>query len=580
MFCPECGVMITDASARFCPECGTQIADIAGGELESSGSSAAKADDEGIRGLILTNITLLASKLRMEKKAVDALLQEFVEKKRKFGIDYRIVDAGCYTYHKKPSLWSSRTVSLDAGSEVWDYMSILMDAYTKEKWGEDNAMHYLFILGGDDIIPMPCIRHYIAGDKNDDTIDTDILYAYPYGSEMLPLLENREIFKYEPVFIVGRLPFATDAVASDLISYLNRDLENSAGISMLGAYGQCDPNWKNVSVRVAAELVNGGYLRNFDGRLSPAYYYHRLILSPEVNVSNVDQVFHTEASLYYYNLHGSDALEARGYFGVPVGKSGAVGVLAPEHLASCRKPNIVMCEACYGGRFIGYDKAHSMLLSAFAAQTMLFVGSSRVAWGAVDAQGATPSSATVCHADVMAIAFMNGMLGGYLAGDAFWAACRTVLNSGSSDDLFAALTAVEFNLYGDPTLYMQVQNGKKQAVSAAKQVPFMSGNVSLGCKAERMEIPDDSGTASLLQRVRSAVDLNIKKIHENLGSYLYANYGMSPRPADSVFRLTYADGRKEMKFDYDYAQVNGQALLRMTVITDGEGDIKDVFASR
>lgn len=580
MFCPECGIKITDDSMRFCPECGTRIDDAFHGEFHGVTSPVEKEAEEIVGGLILTNLTLLASKFGVEKEMLDRLLLDFVEKKRRFGVDYRIVDAGCYTYHKKASLWRSRTVRLDSDSEVWDYMDILMDAYTYETRGDGNALHYLFILGGDDIIPMPCIRHYIAGDKNDDTIDTDILYAYPYGSEALTLLENRELFKYEPLFFVGRLPFATDAVTADLVSYLTRDLENSAGISMHGAYGQCDPHWKNVSTRVAADLVNGGYLRDFDGRLSPAYYYHRLILSPEVNVSNVDQVFYKDASLYYYNLHGSDALEARGYFGVPMGKSGAVGVLAPEHMASCQAPNIVMCEACYGGRFIGHDKAHSMLLSALSAQTLLFVGSSRVAWGAVDTQNATPSSVSVCYADVMAIAFMNGMLDGYSAGDAFSAACRAVLDSSPSDNLFAALTVVEFNLYGDPSLYLHAREGKRPAASTAKLVPLLSADAVLDCKTERMDIGDDDSSPSLLRRVRSAVDTNIGKIHTALGEYLYATYGMEPRPADSVFRFTYADGRKEMKFDYDYASSGGQALQRMTVVTDQEGKIKQVLASR
>jgi len=581
MFCPGCGIKIDDVSARFCPECGTRLDDASCEDAQGKASfDAGTAKREPVQGLILTNLSLLALKFGMEKKILEDLLRDFVEKKRRCGVDYRVVDAGCYTYHKKALLWRGRTVRLDAGSEVWDYMDILMDAYTYGSRDGDGPLRYLFILGGDDIIPMPCIRHYIAGDKNDDTVDTDMLYAYPYGSDMLALLENRELFKYEPLFIVGRLPFSTDAVADDLVSYLDRDLRNSVGIPMCGAYGQCDPHWKNVSTRVAADLVNGGYLRNFDGRLSPSYYYHRLILSPEVNVSNVDQIFHTEASLYYYNLHGSDALEARGYFGVPEGESGAVSVLAPEHMASCHAPNIIVSEACYGGRFIGLDKSHSMLLSALSAQTLLFVGSSRVAWGGVDTQNSTPSTTGICHADVMAVAFINGMMEGYLAGDAFFAACHAVLESASSDNLYAALTVVEFNLYGDPTLGLQLREGNKSTASSSKLAPLVSRDATLGCKIECVETGDQGRTQPLLQRVRGEVDANLRKIREALGDYLYAHYGLKPRSADGVFAITYADGRKEMKFDYDYAPDDGQALMRMTAVTDGEGKIKYVLASR
>ena len=129
-------------------------------------------------------------------------------------------------------------------------MDILMDVHNGEQAGGDEISQYLFIIGSNDIIPMPCIRHYISDDANDDSIDTDILYAYPYGKEMLALLENQEAFTYDQLFFVGRLPLGEDASFEDLRDYLERDVNYSLGFPMNEAYGQCDPTGKKVSSRV------------------------------------------------------------------------------------------------------------------------------------------------------------------------------------------------------------------------------------------------------------------------------------------------------------------------------------------
>ena len=55
---------------------------------------------------------------------------------------------------------------------------------------------------------------------------------------------------------------------------------------------------------------------------------------------------------------------------------GALPAIEPEHMMTCEEPNIVISEACYGGRFIGLDKRHSMMLASLFTNTLAFVGSS------------------------------------------------------------------------------------------------------------------------------------------------------------------------------------------------------------
>ena len=460
MFCPECGNHIEDQNIHFCPECGAKIKQDSHVEKNTPDS---QSQGTGIHGLIFTNVGLLAEKMEIDEQDLLSILDEFIRQKREYGISYKLVDAGNYSYQKSGFWGNNRTVCLTLNSPLWDYMDILMDVHNGEKKTGSEMSQYLFIIGGNDIIPMPCIHHYIPDDSNDDSIDTDMLYAYPYGKEMLALLESQEAFKYDQLFFVGRLPFGNDASLEDLCGYLERDINYSNGIPMNEAYGQCDPHWKKVSSRVANDLLQGNYLRNLDHYLSADHYYNRLILSPMVVEENVSQVFHTNASLYYFNLHGGEGREARGYFGVMLHqeKDGCWPVIEPEHMMTCEAPNIIISEACYGGRFIGLDKHHSMMLASLFTNTLTFVGSSRVAWGAVDSSSSSASDIPVSYADIVANNFIDAILKGYSAAEALFIARSVLLRSTIPGDPHAALTVVEFNLFGDPTTTMDSRSGLK-----------------------------------------------------------------------------------------------------------------------
>lgn len=579
MYCPECGYKIEEDGALFCSECGERI-----GEQESSQTSpmadVSSKDESFVCGIILTNIQLLAAKLGVGEKDVKRLMEDFIEAKRSFGVSYQLVDAGNYTYRKKNFLGMSKTVHLGDRSEVWDYMDILMDIHNHEIDKALPESQYLFIIGGDDIIPMPCVRHYVA-EAHDKTIDTDILYAYPYGSDMLTLLEKQQIFRYDQLFFVGRLPVSDDISIEEFCGHLQRNIDYSDGIPVTQAYGQCDPNWKNVSATVADGLVQRNLFRNFDGRLPGEFYFRRLILSPMVTINDVHQVFHKDASLYYFNLHGGDAMESRGYFGAPLRQKSTYPVLLPEHLATCQAPNVIACEACYGARFIDMDKHHSMLLTSLYTASLLFVGSSRVAWGNVDPSSATMGFTPVqpLLADVIAMGFMEAILEGYSAGQAMFLARSMVLQQDPNGSPHTAATIIEFNLYGDPTLGMAVASEVKSVRKPIDKDACKVKTADYGCVVEKVELPSDGHSGSILQQVRQAVDQNIAYIHDVVGRYLYAQYGIEPRPASDIYKMNYVNGGKELNFRYD---VSADASVPMSYIvrTTESGEIKSVITTR
>ena len=577
MFCPECGNRIEDQNIHFCPECGARIEQ----ESNTEKKTPVKPHPQGMsmHGLIFTNLDLLAEKTGTDEQSLMAIFNAFIRQKREYGISYKLVDAGNYTYRKSGFWGNSKKVHLKITSPLWDYMDILMDVHNGEQAAGDEISQYLFIIGGSDIIPTPCIHHYIPNDSNDDSIDTDMLYAYPYGKEMIALLENQEAFTYDQLFFVGRLPLGEDASLEDLCGYLERDIDYSNGFPMNEAYGQCDPHWKKVSSYVANDLLNGNYFRDLSRHLSPDHYYNRLLLSPMVVEGNLHQVFHTNASLYYFNLHGGEGLESRGYAGVMLNKEeyGALPAIEPEHMMTCEEPNIVISEACYGGRFIGLDQHHSMLLASLFTNTLAFVGSSRVAWGAVDDASSPQSGVSVSYADIIAGYFISAILQGYTVAEALFIARSAVLQGTVPGDPHAALTVVEFNLFGDPMTTMNVRTNLKSGNKITSKTTLVDPNTKIGCTIEK--IKTEKGNGSILEQVRGAVNANIQQIHATIGQHLYASYGIKPRPMEEVLKIKYSNGQEEMKFNYDLTSER-QIPTRFVVTTSSDGKIKSVYTTR
>lgn len=574
MYCPQCGTKIDD-EARFCPECGTGI------EVESKFVLSenikgffGSREKYAVNCIIFTNISLLSKELKTEPQAVKELLNSFIEIKKKAKILYTLIDVGDYTYHKSGLFSSAKKVSLNQKSTLWEYMEILMDVYKHH----ETRPEYLFIIGSNNVIPMPSVKHYVANDKNDDSIDTDILYSYPYGSNMLPLLENQEIFKQEQLFNVGRLPFGSDSDINDLYSYLQRDVDYTFGIPFTQAYGQCDPNWKNVSTKVASLILP--FMRNFDGRLADQYYYNRIILSPMIDEGNVEQIFDTDSSLYFYNLHGGKAIKVRGYAGAPRGERCTRMVLQPEHMRTAQQPNIVVCEACYGARFIALDKHHSMLLSSIHNNTMTFLGSSRVAWGCTDQENTTPQNARLSNADIMAFTFMWALTEGYSTGQAIFLARENVLKNSKPGNPISALTVVEFNLFGDPLIFIDLNKNKalQHEYKSISKSAFVDECVNTKCSVKYIKEGEEKG--SLLELVRSATDANIAHLRNTIEKELYNSFGLTPRPAESTFKISYSDGSEEYNFKYKSSEPESDIATYYLVTIDSDGNIKEINSSK
>jgi hypothetical protein len=343
---------------------------------------------------------------------------------------------------------------------------------------------------------------------------------------------------------------------------------------MSHTYGQTDPNWKNVSAKTITTLMPT--LPNLDGQVHPECYYQRLMLSPFVTSDNVEQVFNPKASLYFFNLHGSNALNTAGYVGVERNGKRACMAILPKQWTTCEMPNIVMTEACYGARFIGYDKAHSMLLSAIHAETLAFVGSSRVAWGAIDGNATSPQQVRLGNADVLTTGFVQVLHEGYNVGQALHIGRMMCLKASKVGNLHAALTVVEFNLYGDPTVRFKQTQGKTASVDVKA---FLDANEPCGCEVEEI-ITAKRTEQSILERVRSAVNANIEQMHNIVSQQLYEQYGIESRPIDSLLKVKYADGTEAYQWTYKTQTTEAELPVFTAVETTTEGKLTYVWESK
>lgn len=590
-FCPECGTKLEEVFA-FCPECGASLAGVfpVAEPSESQGTtierSAANSNDTvddtsappvQARGFILTNITALASRLRTNTTTIATLLTWYVENMRQMGVVYKVLDAGDYTYQKKPLFGNPKHVSLTPNDPWYAYADILKDQHDYEVKEHLPETDYLFIVGGDNVVPMPCMPNYIT--KFDKYFDTDLLYAYPYGADMERKLLSQEIFKYDALFYIGRLPIAEDGNLGDLQGYLERVIANGCAVEVKEAYAQCDPHWRNVTMMLTDELAQYDlFPRYVDEIPTDILYQGRLFTTPSVRVipqtrQQYPFAFNTKANYIFFNMHGGGEKTVAGFYGKGLNAQYAEEGFAPEVLALSKVPNIVFTQACYGGKFIGYTKRYSTLLTAMSSNTLAYVGSSRVAFGAEDKEAGIYLSSS----DILAKVFNYCMLQGCTAGSAlFHARVQTYKNSPGC--LYHALTIGEFNLYGDPLVHIR-SNGEHYKQVGSKAA-MLGPNDRVGVLHDETLMDKSANVQqSILQQVRSAVDKNIMDISNCLSKTLYAQYGIEARQPAVIKRITYADGHKELNFIYDLPIEAGLANS-VIAITSEQGDLQTVMTTK
>ncbi|GAA4053324.1 C25 family cysteine peptidase [Flavobacterium chungnamense] len=538
-FCHNCGEnLASHRGSKFCSNCGTALILSESNRITDSNKppQPSKVNYDSY-GIIFTNTVAIADNFGIEQAEVINILADYIEKLISVSHQYIILDASNNSY-----------VNLNPDDTWENHVKLLRDYYNDL----ESKPEYLFIIGGHNIIPMAIINNQAGCYEDDSDIDTDMPYSYLKIENFESLLWNGNIFKESLLLNVGRIPFATDSDIYDLKNYLDRSSDSVlTNVQINNCFGMTALSWKSASEKI----------------IQNANAQKILHTSPQIDINSVDNVYDESAELYYYNLHGSDAPSASQFYG----DNG--GAVAPKHIAKAVNPNFFITEACYGAKFIDYDKQSAMLHSALNNNTLAFVGSSRVAFGAC--------SSNISSADIVAKSFIDALFDSVNCGKALSKARIDVFDACPDEQYnYGVTSAVEFNLFGDPILKASDSSKsmfRKSSGNTLKNNSIKSKSYTKS-KPEIKEIDFQNLEKGILNDVRNLVNNEVLKIREIVDTYLYQNFNVDKRCIQKVFLIKSKFG--EETFNYTYQNQNGNIQTTYSVFTDKRGKIKSILTSK
>lgn len=557
-FCPECGTQV-DTDANFCPNCGYCF--------NNQGESC---ENEGI---IMTDTAIMAKKYSVSREEVLQILTDFITANAEFGIDWHLLDmADCQH---------------DLGEATWMDYSDVLQQYIKDEGILAGPHLSLFIIGGNDVIPQPAEDNpcYSPSPWSDgtyeDRVHADFYYCF-YGQ--LPL----EFMDFNKARCnVARLPLETGqmhtTIEEDLQAYFNISnmVTEKDGIDIGRAVMTSNSDWIPASREMSRNLPT----EHMDNEENVVL--DNMFLSPSIMVNMPEELRHAyygklaDADMLMFNLHGACDPEASGFYSQDLAFS--IDMLKESN---ARVFNTV---ACWGGRYINYNRNQSMLLSAmYVGGVLLYSGSCVPALGKCgnfQSDGTWRIQPAAYSETFMARFAEYECIGKMTAGEAFLKAKCDYYNMSRQveEDAYILGTVLMFNLYGNPKLRtrpnveaiadIQEVDGSKQ-----KPVPFRK----MKRKTIMNKTKGENKAKSLLSEIRGLLDFSLQGIHDNITRNLYNQLGVEPRELYSVekYETTNSRGELEKGFLYNYTKDYGVVHSRIQARLDERGNLIDAIQTK
>ncbi len=579
-FCHNCGIAVA-ANDAYCQECGAALHN----DLDySNPANKLNCVQSNVWGYIFTNIESLCSNLNCSKQAILSIIETDIKSRTKQGIKYSLIDASNYSYHS-----SELTVSLNSRNSWLEYQDIVLDSYNYDTNILRRNVVYLFIIGGNDIVPMPKVGNFIryeGGDKVSEKIDSDLPYGALYGEQTDQMLIDMTICQVPHMLFVGRLPMGKDTSIKSLSASLKRIAAVAMnGLRIIKFYGQSDPHWKETSLEVAGRFAN-----SYSFTVSNSYFYKNILLTPYIvsdreydrscykyqSLSPLKRHFNNQASLYYFNMHGSNAPNSSGFYGQKETEEMFEGV-TPNDLLGLKEPNVIVTEACYGARFIDKNIDKSMMLSAFENNTVIYFGSSRIAYG---------RSCGMSAADLMAHHFIKNLCDGYDAGSAMLLARRALIEKDDIHSEHSHITLSEFNLFGDPALkivkpsatFLSADN-KNAVINSLEhcnpRTIIYSNDDSCIRQVDHETIYETTQISGLRSVVENLVNRSIMHNHQMITKCLYERYGIPPRELSFVVKNSIGGTCKS--YSYHYCNANNEIVV---ILDNDNNNVNKILISK
>ena len=454
-FCEECGTELTPGS-RFCEECGAVV------EYTAVVSKDGAATSDGLKeifsvqswksvwerisadaknyelGIILTREESLLSQIDVTLTQLHDLLRTYIDKALYRGVKYCYLNLDSVPFY-------------DGDGDVNSVVAALHEVV------EIARPKYLFILGNENVIDVA--RWENNASDGDDKVESDLCYSTL--DDESPWLGQR--YNFGECIRVGRLPTYSGERFEKFKSYFEVAASSIGQSDTIVPYG--------LSALVWEEESNYEFGKSFNKKVD---------VSPNVGHSSVSYRMGSEASLLFFNLHGSD----RAKFWYGQNGEDYPTAFAPEILKGLSRPYFLGVEACYGARYLGgLTPDESILLTAMENKCVSFLGSSRIAFGT--------SSPTGSCADFIIGSYVSCIKDGESAGDSHIAGLKRLASDWDSMDDADVKTMAEFSLYGDPSVRIGDKvkaKGFKSLFSSFKAAKGMSISMPDVSRAVRMSI--------------------------------------------------------------------------------------------
>lgn len=554
--------------------------------------------------VIWTNTEALALKYLNEvvsseninySKIIYSFIKRFINDAASTGIKYIILDSADPEYNR----------FLDQ-EKSWESHLNMLDAFRLKNLDHLKSPVGLFIIGGDDVIPMPRLRNPLH-DKAKDLKKLDLLEAsievdwlYCFEAQYINVdkdgyLNIDKLSNVSPVFHVGRLPMENGLMETlpenDLDQYFSKSLsalKNKIDIDKMGIV--VSENCKFVGSKV----VNGFPLPDLS-TFDSCYQHQGKFVSPKIDLTDkdnpdkkavIDKYRNTlkQCNMLHFDLHGGPSPNVSAYAGASY-YGEKVPAFEPYFLKDS-KVKIIVPICCWGAKFIGYNRNNSTLLySMYDSSTLIFMGSCRSAYGPIDNPFINHNKELISepqtlYAERLLRLFMQYILTGYTAGQSLSMAKTEYLSKYSNNNVYDFLTVQQFNLFGDPMLRSKPILSKDDIVIDEESSITISLPDFKTCDYSYNETciysKNTKDSISILDRVRQTVDKNLCDIRDRMNELLYKYYNIDPENLKYITQYKTGKGLEGMRFVYSE---RGDYPSEVSAITDAEGNPINIIHS-
>ena len=542
------------------------------GQSKSAPQPAADALDDRY-GIILTNANALARKYGCSTQDVYDVFNDFIQNAYDQRMYWTFLDIAQY--------------GMDSANEPpsWIECNEAVSRCIAENKLTAGADLHLFIIGGDDVIPIPRVED--PWPYGSERIPTDTCYAFE-GTYIVDLLDNRD-----SDFTVGcarnnvaRLPLedgklSTD-IRSDLGAYFNISGMYGDGIPVGNVLMISNRDWIPASCTMTQHLP---LLYNND---DPELIRNGMYISPKLLTQDAESIgiyckSLDNADMLMFNLHGADAKGMCGFYS-------EAEAFNPS-LLSHGKARVFNTVACFGARYAGYERNDSMLLSAlYGGGVLLYTGSlvpvpmfSNGETDEVRELILNPGTGSEVLMRLYPLYQFKGMTGGKAMLQAkcdYFNMCRNI-----EDDCFSMSTALMFCLYGNPMLNVRRSDHVIESALRNDAMPpaaVKADGMPLRKTMCQRLLKKDMNSQSLIDQIRGYVDDNLNAIRTMVEQHLYRQLGLNPQTLDSIdqFSRPTIDGNYEMGYSFNYHDPNRQYAADTFVEVDTQGKTKRIYTTK